>query len=90
VVWSPAAVHEDLASVVLSPVAVHEDLATVIWSPAVVHADFAKVVLSPAAVQCNKGVAVFPSPAGMSLTKLSLAGNNLPSPSPRKVWSEHI
>ncbi len=25
----------------------------------------------------KKGIAVFPSPAGISLTKLSLAGNNL-------------
>ena len=32
----------------------------------------------------------FPSPAGMSLTKLSLAGNNLPGLSPRKVWSKKI
>jgi len=30
-------------------------------------------------VHCKKGVAVFPSPAGMSLTELSLAGNNLPN-----------
>jgi len=29
-----------------------------------------------------------PSLAGMSLTKSSLAGNNWPSPSPRKVWSK--
>ncbi len=28
-------------------------------------------------VHCKKRLAVFPSPAGMSLTKLSLAGNNL-------------
>jgi len=41
-------------------------------------------------VHCKKGLAMFPSPAGMSLTKLSLAGNNLPSPSPGKVWSEQI
>jgi hypothetical protein len=27
-------------------------------------------------IHCKKGLAVFPSPAGMSLTKLSLAGNN--------------
>jgi len=30
----------------------------------------------------------FPSPAGISLTKLSLAGNNVPNPSPWKVWSK--
>jgi len=35
-------------------------------------------------------LAVFPSLAGMSLTKLSLAGNNLPIPSPRKDWSKQI
>jgi hypothetical protein len=28
-------------------------------------------------IHCKKRLAVFPSPAGMSLTKLSLAGNNL-------------
>jgi hypothetical protein len=28
-------------------------------------------------VHCKKRLAIFPSPAGMSLTKLSLAGNNL-------------
>jgi hypothetical protein len=28
------------------------------------------------AVHCKKRLAIFPSPAGMSLTKLSLAGNN--------------
>jgi len=31
-----------------------------------------------------------PSPARMSLTKLSQAMNNLPGPSPRKVWSKQI
>ncbi len=28
-------------------------------------------------IHCKKRLAIFPSPAGMSLTKLSLAGNNL-------------
>ncbi len=28
-------------------------------------------------IHCKKRLAVFPSPAGMSLTELSLAGNNL-------------
>ncbi len=32
------------------------------------------------AVHCKKRLAVFPSPAGMSLTILSLAGNNLNIP----------
>jgi len=36
----------------------------------------------------SKGLVVFPSPAGMSLTKLSLAGNNVPNPSPWKVWAQ--
>jgi hypothetical protein len=27
-------------------------------------------------LHCNKRLAIFPSPAGMSLTKISLAGNN--------------
>jgi len=39
-------------------------------------------------MHCKKGLAIFPSPAGMSLTILSLVGNNLPSPSPGKVWSK--
>jgi len=38
----------------------------------------------------KKGLAVFPSPARILLTKLSLAVNNLPCPSPRKVWSKQI
>jgi len=41
-------------------------------------------------IYCKKRFSGFPSPAGMSLTKLSLAGNNLRSPSPRRVWSEQI
>jgi len=38
----------------------------------------------------KKGLAVFPSLAGMSITKLSLAGNDLPNHSPKKVWSKQI
>jgi len=38
----------------------------------------------------KKRLAVFPSLAGMSLSKHSLAGNNLRSPSPRKVWLNQI
>jgi len=41
-------------------------------------------------MHCEKSFSGFPSPAGMSVTKLSLAGNNLPNPSPRKVWSKQI
>jgi hypothetical protein len=33
-----------------------------------------------AIVHCKKMLSVFPSPTGMSLTKLSLPGNNLISP----------
>ncbi len=29
-------------------------------------------------LHCKKRLAIFPSPAGISLTKLSLAGNNIP------------
>ncbi len=36
----------------------------------------ASLLLLQASLHCKKGVAIFPSPAGMSLTKLSLAGNN--------------
>ena len=35
---------------------------------------------------CKKRFSRFPFPDGMSLTKLSLVGNNLLSPIPRKVW----
>jgi len=38
----------------------------------------------------KKSLAIFPSPAGMSLTKLSLAGNILPNPSPWKVKPKEI
>jgi len=41
-------------------------------------------------VHCKQKFGGFPSPAGMSLTKLSLAGNNKLIPRPRKVWSKHI
>jgi hypothetical protein len=36
----------------------------------------------PAAQHCKKRFAIFPSPAGMSITELSLAGNNLIIPVP--------
>ncbi len=35
-------------------------------------------------VHCKKGFAVFPSPAGMSLIKLFLGGNNLVFPAQRE------
>jgi len=35
------------------------------------------VTFSSFIVHCKKRLAVFPSPGGMSQTKLSLAGNNL-------------
>jgi hypothetical protein len=38
-------------------------------------------------IHCKKKLSFFPSPAGMSLTKLSLAGNNLINKSrPGRVW----
>ncbi len=36
---------------------------------------------------CKKELAIFPSPAGMSLTKLSLAGKKLNYSRPGRVWS---
>ncbi len=38
-------------------------------------------------VHCKKELAIFPSPAGMSLTKLSLAGKKLNYSRPGRVWS---
>jgi hypothetical protein len=38
-------------------------------------------------VHCKKELAVFPSPAGMSLIKLFLGGNNLVFSRPERVWS---
>ncbi len=40
-----------------------------------------------AASHCKKELAIFPSPAGMSLTKLSLAGKKLNYSRPGRVWS---
>jgi len=41
-------------------------------------------------IHCKKGFNGFPSPSQDIISKLSLAGNNLPGPSPRKVWSKKI
>jgi hypothetical protein len=38
-------------------------------------------------VHCKKELAVFPSPAGMSLIKLFLGGKNLVFSRPERVWS---
>jgi hypothetical protein len=38
-------------------------------------------------IHCKKELAVFPSPAGMSLIKLFLGGNNLVFSHPERVWS---
>ncbi len=38
-------------------------------------------------VHCKKELAVFPSPAGMSLIKLFLGGNNVVFSRPERVWS---
>jgi len=54
------------------------------------HGKKAFAVLHSKLYTVKKGLALFPSSAGMSLTKLSLAGINLPNPSPRKVWSKQI
>ncbi len=40
-------------------------------------------------LHCKKRLAVFPSPAGMSLTKLSLAGNNLIIPTQGEFGKWH-
>jgi hypothetical protein len=38
-------------------------------------------------MHCKKELAIFPSPAGMSLIKLFLGGNNLVFSRPERVWS---
>jgi hypothetical protein len=38
-------------------------------------------------IHCKKELAVFPPPAGMSLIKLFLGGNNLVFSRPERVWS---
>ncbi len=38
-------------------------------------------------LHCKKELAIFPSPAGMSLTKLSLGGKKLNYSRPGRVWS---
>jgi hypothetical protein len=40
--------------------------------------------ISGQVLHCKKGLAVFPSPAGMSLIKLFLGGNNLVFPAQRE------
>jgi hypothetical protein len=40
----------------------------------------------PEKIHCKKRFAIFPSPAGMSLTKLSHARNNLTISRPGRVW----
>jgi hypothetical protein len=50
---------------------------------------FSPVYLHPLLlpIHCKKELAVFPSPAGMSLIKLFLGGNNLVFSRPERVWS---
>ncbi len=43
--------------------------------------------ISSGLVHCKKELAVFPSPAGMSLIKLFLGGKNLVFSRPERVWS---
>jgi hypothetical protein len=45
------------------------------------------LVLAVERLHCKKELAVFPSPAGMSLIKLFLGGNNLVFSRPERVWS---
>ncbi len=45
--------------------------------PAVVNAMSAAFFRQVSTLHCKKRFVIFPSPAGLSLTKLSLAGNNL-------------
>ncbi len=49
-----------------------------------------RVGRSTLGVRCKKRFAIFPSPAGMSLTKLSLAGNNLIIPGQREFGFSDI
>jgi len=44
-----------------------------------------KLSLSP--IHCKKSLSIFPSPAGMSLTKLSLTGKKLIIPGQGELWS---
>jgi len=41
-------------------------------------------------MHCKKGLRYFRPQSGCHLQKLSLAGNNIPIPRPRKVWSKQI
>jgi hypothetical protein len=43
--------------------------------------------MNASVVHCKKELAVFPSPAGMSLIKLFLGGKNLVFSRPERVWS---
>ena len=45
-------------------------------------------ILNQSHYTVKKRFSRFLSPARMSLTKLSLAGNNVPNSSPRKFWSK--
>ncbi len=46
-----------------------------------------RVLIGGLKEHCKKELAVFPSPAGMSLIKLFLGGNNLVFSRPERVWS---
>ncbi len=48
---------------------------------------FTRSLLPLKSVHCKKDLTIFPSPGGMSLTKLSLAGKNLKNSRPGRVWS---
>jgi hypothetical protein len=46
-----------------------------------------QIPLPVLSLHCKKELAVFPSPAGMSLIKLFLGGNNLVLSRPERVWA---
>ncbi len=57
------------------------------WIFAVLPFTVERVLQSSPNVHCKKELAVFPSPAGMSLIKLFLGGDNLVFSRPERVWS---
>jgi hypothetical protein len=54
---------------------------------AIMHSTVYYSSFSSLPIHCKKELAVFPSPAGMSLIKLFLGGNNLVFSCPERVWS---
>ncbi len=50
---------------------------------------YTQVPTRPERIHCRKRLTLFPSPAGMSLTKLSLVGNNLIIPAWERLFSDN-